>query len=51
LGSRNQEDHGLRPAWANKKDKMLSQKYPTQKRVGRVVKVVECLPSKCEALS
>jgi hypothetical protein len=29
----------------------VSQKYPTQKRVGRVGQVVECLPSKCEALS
>jgi hypothetical protein len=29
----------------------LSRKYPTQKRAGRVTQVVECLPSKCEALS
>jgi hypothetical protein len=27
---------------------ILSQKYPTQKRVDRVPQVVECLPSKCE---
>jgi hypothetical protein len=26
-------------------------KYPTQNRVGRVVQVVECLPSNCEVLS
>jgi hypothetical protein len=29
----------------------LSQKYPTQNRAGRVVQVVESLPSKCEVLS
>jgi hypothetical protein len=29
----------------------LSQKYPTQKRAGGVAQVVECLPSKGEALS
>jgi hypothetical protein len=29
----------------------LSRKYPTQKRAGGVVQVLECLPSKCEALS
>jgi hypothetical protein len=28
-----------------------SQKYPTQKRAGKVAQVVEHLPSKCEALS
>jgi hypothetical protein len=26
------------------------QKYPTQKRTGRVAQVVDCLPSKCEAI-
>jgi hypothetical protein len=29
----------------------LFRKYPTQKRAGRVVAGVECLPSNCEALS
>jgi hypothetical protein len=28
----------------------LPQKYPTQNRAGRGAQVVECLPSKCEAL-
>jgi hypothetical protein len=28
-----------------------SQKYPTQNRAGRVAQEVECLSSKCEALS
>jgi predicted transcriptional regulator with HTH domain len=31
--------------------KTLYQKYPTQKWVDKVAQVVECLPSKCEALS
>jgi hypothetical protein len=29
----------------------LSQKYPTQNKAGRMTKMVECLPSKCETLS
>jgi hypothetical protein len=41
-GGRDQEDPVL---------KILSQKYPTQKRTGRVAQVVEHLPSKCEVLS
>jgi hypothetical protein len=40
-GGRDQEDHGLRPAQI--KSKTLSQKYPMQKRAGRVAQVVECL--------
>jgi hypothetical protein len=31
--------------------KTLSRKYPTQKRTGGVVQVIEHQPSKCEALS
>jgi hypothetical protein len=31
--------------------KTLSQRHPIQKRADRVDPVVECLPSKCEALS
>jgi hypothetical protein len=31
--------------------KTLAQKYPTQKHIGRVPHVVQCLPSKYEALS
>jgi hypothetical protein len=31
--------------------KTLSQKYPTQKRAGRVSQMVERLPKMCEALS
>jgi hypothetical protein len=30
--------------------KTLSQKYPTQNTAGEVTRVLECLPSKCEAL-
>jgi hypothetical protein len=48
LGGRDQEDHGLRPAWA--KSKTLPQKYLTQKRAGSVVQVTENLHNKCEAL-
>jgi hypothetical protein len=45
-----QEDQGLKPALGNSSQD-LSQKYPTQKRAGRVAEVVECLPSKGEVLS
>jgi hypothetical protein len=31
--------------------KTLFRKNPTQNRAGEVAEVVECLPSKCEALS
>jgi hypothetical protein len=48
LGGRDQEDHSLKPAGVGE---TLSQKYPTQKRAGRVDQVVEYLPSKCDALS
>jgi hypothetical protein len=44
-GSRTQEDHSLKPAWANIPE-TLSWKCPTQKRVSW-----EHLPSKCKALS
>jgi hypothetical protein len=30
---------------------ILSQKYPIQKRTGRVTQMVDCLPTKCKALS
>jgi hypothetical protein len=49
LGSRDQEDCSLRLAPA--KIKTLSQKYPIQKRAGRVAQIVESLPIKHEALS
>jgi hypothetical protein len=39
----------LRPAQA--KSETLSQKYPTEKKAGRVAQVVKYEPSKCEALS
>jgi hypothetical protein len=35
---------------AQAKNNTLSQKYPTQKRAGRVAQVVACLPRKCEDL-
>jgi hypothetical protein len=49
-GGRDQEDRGLKPAWANSLVVPIS-KIPTQKRASRVVQVVDFLPSKCEALS
>jgi hypothetical protein len=49
LGGRDQGDYGLKPAWAV--CKILSRKHWTQKRAGGVTQVVECLPSKCEALN
>jgi hypothetical protein len=48
-GGTHQEDHILRPAWANLET--LSQKYLTQNRAVGVSLMVECLPSKHEALS
>jgi hypothetical protein len=44
-----QEDLYLQSAQA--KMETLSQKYPTQKRAGRVGQAVECLPSRYEPLS
>jgi hypothetical protein len=49
LGGRHQEDHGLKSAWANSFWDLILKKTQHQKRAGGVVKVVECLPSKCEA--
>jgi hypothetical protein len=36
-GGRDQEDHGLKPTWANSCVRLLSPKNPSQKRAGRVV--------------
>jgi hypothetical protein len=47
---RDQEDQGLRPTWQIVWE-TLSQKYPAQKKAGRVTQGVEHLPSKCDALS
>jgi hypothetical protein len=44
---RDQEDQSYKLIWA--KSETLSQKYPTQKRAGRVAQVLKCLHSKCEA--
>jgi hypothetical protein len=49
LGSRDQEDWGLRPAQANSSYRTPSQKYPTQKRAEGVAQVVERLPSKAQS--
>jgi hypothetical protein len=48
-GVRDQKDHCSKSREIVQKT--LSQKYPTQKRAGRVTQVVEHLPSKHEALS
>jgi hypothetical protein len=45
-----QEDHSLKPAQTNSLKDPIS-KIPIQKRAGRVVQVVELLPSKSKALS
>jgi hypothetical protein len=44
-----QEDHGLRPAWANSLWSPISK--ITRARAGAVAQVVRCLPSKYEASS
>jgi hypothetical protein len=44
-GGRQQEDQGLKPALG------ITSKIPNTKRVGGVTQVVECLPSKHEALT
>jgi hypothetical protein len=44
---RDQEDCNIRPGRA--KSETLAQKYPTQKRAGKVAQVAEHLPIKCEA--
>jgi hypothetical protein len=49
-GSRDRVNHGSRPA-QTKKSETLSEKYSTQKFVGRAAQVVECLHRKCEALN
>jgi hypothetical protein len=47
--SRDQEDHGLKPAQANSlRDPILKKSYHNE-RAGGVAQVVERLPSKCEA--
>jgi hypothetical protein len=51
LGDRDQEGHSLKPAWAHNLRDSISGKPITKKRAGGVVQVVECLPSKYEALS
>jgi hypothetical protein len=38
-GCRDQEDRGLKPAWANSSGRPYLQKYPTQKRAGEGLKV------------
>jgi hypothetical protein len=45
LGGRYQEDHSLKLA-RQIVCETLSQKYPTENRAGRVMQVVEYLPSK-----
>jgi hypothetical protein len=40
LGGRDQEDHGLNPAWANSSQDHVS-KIPNTKRAGRLAQVVE----------
>jgi hypothetical protein len=47
-GGKDQEDHGWKPAWG-KLDPVS--KIPNTKRTGGVVREVECLPSKHEAMS
>jgi hypothetical protein len=47
-------DRGSKPASGRPRQivlESLSQKYPTQNRVGRVAEVVERLPNTCRALS
>jgi hypothetical protein len=44
MEGRDQEDCSSRPAQV--KSETLSQKYPTQKRTGKMAQEVECLPSK-----
>jgi hypothetical protein len=50
LGGRDQEKYSSNPAWANSPRDPIS-KISNTKRAGRGAQVVECLPSKCEALS
>jgi hypothetical protein len=50
LGSRDQEDGILKPAWANSLWNPISKK-PNTNRAGGLTQVIECLPSKHEALS
>jgi hypothetical protein len=53
LGSRDQEDCGLRPAWSKKKARpyLKNTQYKKDWQSGLSGRVVKCLPSKCEALS
>jgi hypothetical protein len=45
-GGRDQEDQGSRPAWTNSSQDPILKKIHHKKRAGRVVQVVESLPSK-----
>jgi hypothetical protein len=49
LGDKDQDDLSSRTARQIVQE-TLSQKYPTQKRAAEIAQVVECLPSKHEAL-
>jgi hypothetical protein len=49
-GGRDRKDHGLKPAQANSSRDPISRKLITKKADG-VTQVIECLPSKHEALS
>jgi hypothetical protein len=49
-GGRDREDGGLRPGWANSFQDPIS-KISNIKTDWIVDQLVECLPSKCEALS
>jgi hypothetical protein len=52
IEGRDQEDQSSKPAMAKQiVYKTLPQKYPAQKKIGRVAQVVDCLPNKCETLS
>jgi hypothetical protein len=47
-GSRDQEDHGSKPAQAYSLEYDLEKKIHYKKKAGGVAQVVEFLPSKCE---
>jgi hypothetical protein len=49
-GGKDQEDHGLKPAWANSSSETLPPKNPSQKRAGRVAQGVspEFKPQYCK---
>jgi hypothetical protein len=49
-GGRDKEDHGSKPAWANRSQDPIS-KIPSTKKAGRVAQVVKHLSSKHEDLS